>query len=116
MRQLQRGDVYRVSFGQGKGHELNDPHYAIVVQSDAYPLSTVIVVPLSSSARPTPWRVPVEVAGKTTYALVEQTRVVDAESRLREWVCSLAGTDTLAQIDEELAMILGIHQTYRSGW
>ena len=69
MRQLQRGDVYRVSFGQGKGHELNDPHYAIVVQSDAYPLSTVIVVPLSSSARPTPWRVPVEVAGKTTYAL-----------------------------------------------
>lgn len=113
MTPVRRGDVYRVAFGQTKGHELKDPHYAVVVQSDAYPLSAVIVVPLSSSVRPTPWRVPVEIEGKRTYALVEQTRVVDAETRLRQRVCSLADTDAMAQIDNELAMILGLHEDYR---
>ena len=114
MKPVRRGDVFRVAFGQTKGHELKEPHYAVVVQSDAYPLSTVLVVPLSSSVQPTPWRVPVKVAGKRTCALVEQTRAVDAETRLREWVCSIADTDAMAQIDEELAMILGIHEDYKT--
>ena len=114
MRPMRRGDIYRVAFGQTKGHEISDPHYAVVVQSDAYPLSTMLVVPLSSSVRPAPWRVPVEVAGKRTYALVEQTRAVDAETRLREWVSNIADTDMMAQIDEELAMIFGLHGDYRA--
>lgn len=112
MKPYRRGDVFRVAFGQGKGHELKDPHYAVVVQSDAYPLSTVLVVPLSSSVTPTPWRVPIDILGTRTYALVEQLRVVDAESRLRDWVCNIAGSDQMAQVDEELAMILGIHEAY----
>ena len=113
MSAIRRGDVFRVLFGQGKGHELNDPHYAVVVQSDAYPLSTCLVVPLSSSVSAAPWRVPVDISGKRTYALVEQLRAVDAESRLREWVCNIAGTDEMSQIDEELGMILGTHPTYK---
>ena len=113
MSAVRRGDVYRILFGQSKGHEPKDPHYAVVVQSDAYPLSTTLVVPLSSSATPTPWRVPVDIMGRRTYALVEQLRAVDAESRLREWVCSIAGTDEMSQIDEELAMILGTHPAYK---
>ena len=115
MKPVRRGDVFRVAFGEVKGHELRGPHYAVVVQSDAYPLSTVLVVPLSSSVLPTSWRVPVEIAGTRTYALVEQTRAVDAETRLREWVCNIAGTDEMEQIDEELAMILGLHEVYRQG-
>jgi len=110
---FRRGDVFRVAFGQGKGHELKDPHYAVVVQSDAYPLSTVLVVPLSSSVKPTSWRVPVEIAGMRTYALVEQLRVVDAETRLRDWVCNIGGSDSMGQIDEELTIILGLHEDYR---
>lgn len=113
MRSIRRGDVYRVVFGQNKGHELNEPHYAVVVQSDVYPLSTVIVVPLSSSAKSTPWRVPVTVLGKRTQALVEQIRVVDIESRLKEWVCNLSGSSEMDQIDEELALIIGVHKIYR---
>ena len=113
MREFTRGDVFRVAFGQTKGHEIKDPHYAVVVQSNAYPLSTVLVVPLSSSCISAPWRVPVEIAGKRTYALVEQTRAVDSETRLREWVRNIAGTDEMGQIDEELAMILGLHEVYR---
>jgi mRNA-degrading endonuclease toxin of MazEF toxin-antitoxin module len=112
MKPYRRGDVFRVAFGQGKGHELKDPHYAVVVQSDAYSLSTVLVVPLSSSVTPTPWRVPIEISGKRTYALLEQLRVVDADTRLRDWVCNIAGSEEMAQLDEELAMILGIHEAY----
>lgn len=113
MRLVTRGDIYRVMFGQTKGHEIKDPHYAVVVQSDVYPLSTVLVVPLSSSASPAPWRVPVDIQGTRAYALVEQLRAVDTESRLREWICNIAGTQEMAQIDEELSMILGTHDAYR---
>lgn len=113
MKPYRRGDVFRVAFGQGKGHELKDPHYSVVVQSDAYPLSTVLVVPLSSSTKPASWHVPVHIAGTRTYALIEQLRVVDVEGRLREWICNIAGSDEMAQIEEELAMILGIHEAYR---
>ncbi len=113
MNPVRRGDVYRVAFGEGRGHELKGPQYAVVVQSDAYPLSTVLVVPLSSSVRPTPWRVPVEVAGTRTYALVEQARAVDVQSGLREWICNVAGSEELERIDEELAMILGLHEAFR---
>jgi mRNA-degrading endonuclease toxin of MazEF toxin-antitoxin module len=115
MTPIRRGDVFRVAFGQGKGHELKDPHYAVVIQSDAYPLGTVIVVPLSSSAAPVDWRVPVQIVGQVTYALVEQVRAIDVESRLREYVGTIAHTDVMASIEEELAMILGIHEVYR-GW
>lgn len=114
MNPFRRGDVFRVAFGQGKGHELKDPHYAVVVQSDAYPLSTVLVVPLSSSVTPTPWRVPIQIAGARTYALIEQLRAVDAATRLRDWVCNIAGSEEMAQVDEELAMILGIHEAYNA--
>ena len=108
MSAVRRGDVFRVSFGPGRGHELKDPHYAVVVQSDSYPLSTVLVVPLSSSVKPASWRVPVEFAGKRTYALVEQLMVVGVEARLRDWVGTIAGTEEMSQIDAELAMILDI--------
>ena len=113
MNPMNRGDVYRVGFGEAKGHELRGPHYAVVVQSDVYSLSTALVVPLSSSVREAPWRVPVDIAGTRTYALVEQTRAVDAESRLREWICNIAHTPQMHQIEEELSMILGIHPVYR---
>ena len=63
MNPINRGDVYRVTFREARGHELRGSHYAVIVQSEAYLLSTVLVVPLSSSVRPAPWRVPVEIAG-----------------------------------------------------
>jgi len=113
MTPVRRGDIYRVSLGETRGHEVRGPRYAVVVQSDAYPLSTVLIVPLSSSAQATEWRVPVEVGGERTYALVEQVRAVDRELRLRERIGSIAGTSPMGQIDEELAMMLGIHPLYR---
>jgi mRNA interferase MazF len=49
------------------------------VQSDLLPLSTWLVAPTSTSARPATFRPEIEVSGKTTLVLVEQTAAVDPE-------------------------------------
>ncbi|HZJ05116.1 MAG TPA: type II toxin-antitoxin system PemK/MazF family toxin [Nocardioidaceae bacterium] len=48
-----RGEVYRICAPRDdRGHEQRDPRYAVVVQSDQFPLSTWLVAPTSTSARP----------------------------------------------------------------
>jgi mRNA-degrading endonuclease toxin of MazEF toxin-antitoxin module len=77
-------------------------------------LSTVLVVPLSSSIRrPAPFHVPLKILGKRTYALVDQLRAVDVERRLKEYVATIAGTGGMDEIDNELKLILGLHEDYR---
>ncbi len=110
---IRRGDILRVALGQTGGHELRDAHYAVVVQSEVLALSTVAVVPLRNSSRAASWHVPVTIGGKRTYALVEQMRATDIETRLRDWICNIAGTDEMAEIDDQLAMVLGLHEDYR---
>jgi mRNA interferase MazF len=48
-----------------------------VVQSDDLPLSTVLVAPTSTSARPASFRPEVEITGRATLVLAEQTAAVD---------------------------------------
>ena len=48
----QRGDVHFVTFPDSGGHVLRGPHPAVVVQSDRLSRSdTVVLVPMTSSAR-----------------------------------------------------------------
>src|SRR4051794_23553898 len=52
-----RGDVHRLRAPRSaRGHEQQGSRYAVVVQSDALPLSTLIVAPTSTSARPASFR------------------------------------------------------------
>lgn len=75
-----RGDVYQLKAPRdAKGHEQRGIRYAVVVQSDLLPLSTWLVAPTSTSARPTSFRPEVEIEGKTTLVLVEQTAAVDPQ-------------------------------------
>ena len=48
-----------------------------MVQSDDLPLSTVLVAPTSTSARPASFRPEVEIAGRASLVLAEQTAAVD---------------------------------------
>jgi mRNA interferase MazF len=76
----------------------------VVVQSDDLPLSTWLVAPTSTSARPASFRPEVEVAGAITRILVEQTAAIDP-SRLGD----LAGRltfDELRQVDAALRLVL----------
>lgn len=80
--------------------------YGVVVQSDLLPLSTLLVAPTSTSARPASFRPAVVISGQRTQVLVEQTAAVDP-SRLG----ASAGYLTFAemqQIEAALRVVLGI--------
>lgn len=100
-----RGDVYALKASRdARGHEQRGNRFAVVVQSDLLPLSTWLVAPTSTSARPASFRPEIEVAGKTTYVLVEQTTAIDPE-RLGERVGNLSQRE-MASVDDALRVVL----------
>jgi mRNA interferase MazF len=102
-----RGDVFRLRAPRNiRGHEQNGQRYAVVVQSDLLPLSTWLVAPTSTSARPASFRPEVEISGKTTRVLVEQTAAIDPE-RLGDRVGALTHGE-LAGVDRALRAVLGL--------
>jgi mRNA interferase MazF len=100
-----RGEAFRLRAPRGgRGHEQGGARYAVVVQSDLLPLSTLLVAPTSTSARPASFRPEVVISGQRTHVLVEQAAAVDP-SRLGD----PAGRLTLAemqQIDAALRVVL----------
>jgi mRNA interferase MazF len=101
-----RGEVFRVRAPrESRSHEQSGARYAVVVQSDDLPLSTVLVAPTSTAARPASFRPEVEIAGHATRVLAEQTAAVDP-SRLGESVGRLNFTE-LRQLDAALRIVMG---------
>jgi mRNA interferase MazF len=79
----------------------------VIVQADEFlHLSTTIVAPTSTSARPATFRPVINVDGADTRVLVEQTTVVDPQ-RLGPPAGRLEATELLA-VDEALALVLGL--------
>jgi mRNA interferase MazF len=78
----------------------------VVVQSDALPLSTLLIAPTSTSARPATFRPEVVIAGTSTRVLVEQTTAVDP-SRLGDSVGPLTAEE-LGDVDRALRLVLGV--------
>jgi mRNA interferase MazF len=77
------------------------------VQADEFlNLSTVIVAPTSTSARPTSFRPAIAIEGHVTHVLVEQTTVVDP-LRLGVSAGHLA-LEELRAVDEALTLILDL--------
>jgi mRNA interferase MazF len=73
-----RGEIFRLHAPRRvQGHEQSGPRYAVVVQSDRLPLSTWLVAPTSTSARAASFRPEVEIGGRITRVLAEQTAAVD---------------------------------------
>ena len=102
-----RGDVYRLRAPRdARGHEQRDARYAVVVQSDQLPLSTWLVAPTSTSARPASFRPEVEIAGCTTRVLAEQTAAIDP-TRLGE-TSGQVTFDELRNIDAALRLVLDL--------
>ena len=102
-----RGDVYELPAPRNtRGHEQRGNRYAVVVQSDLLPLSTWLVSPTSTSAREASFRPEIELLGKTTMVLVEQTAAIDPE-RLGRLVGHLTARE-MADVDHALAVVLGL--------
>lgn len=102
-----RGDVHRLRAPRGaRGHEQSGSRFALVVHSDLLPLSTLLVAPTSTSAKPATFRPEVEILGQTTRVLVEQTAAVDP-SRLGEPVGRLSLSE-MQQVEASLRMVMGL--------
>ena len=102
-----RGDVHRLRAPRAsRGHEQSGQRYAVVVQSDDLPLSTLLVAPTSTAARAATFRPEVEIDGRATRVLAEQAAAVDP-SRLGELVGHLA-FDELRRVDAALRLVLSL--------
>jgi mRNA interferase MazF len=76
-----RGDLYRLRTPRDAvGHEQRGERFAMVVQSDLLRIfSTVLIAPTSTSAREADFRPTVEINGKSTRVLLDQTTAVDPQ-------------------------------------
>jgi mRNA interferase MazF len=103
-----RGEVFRLAAPKGtRGHEQRGARYAVVVQADELmALSTTIVAPTSTGARPATFRPTIEIAGTETRVLVEQTTVVDPR-RLGRSAGRLDAAE-LRAVEEALELVLGL--------
>jgi mRNA interferase MazF len=66
---------------RAREHEHRGARYAVVVQADEFlDLSTVLVSPTSTSARPASFRPAITLEAQQTRVLVEQTTIVDPQT------------------------------------
>lgn len=87
---MRRGDIFQLRLKRGAGHEQHGNRYGVIVQSDALlNLSTVLVAPTSTAARPASFRPGIHIGQTLTRVLVEQAGAVDI-SRLGELVGRLS--------------------------
>ena len=102
-----RGDVHRLRAPRdAAGHEQRGTRYAVVVQSDLLPLSTWLVAPTSTAARPASFRPEIDIDGTPTLVLAEQTTAVDPQ-RLGPCVGRLS-LHELAELDAALRTVLAL--------
>jgi mRNA interferase MazF len=99
-----RGEIFRLPAPRGR--EQRGAHYAVVVQADEFlALSTVLVSPTSTSARPASFRPAITLDDTQMRILVEQTTVVDP-GRLGRSAGRLDASE-LQSVDEALALVFG---------
>lgn len=104
---LTRGTVCSINLGPARGRAQAGRRYAVVVQNpELWALSTVVVVPTSTAARPASFRPAIVVGGEQTRVLCEQVRTVDAQ-RLGAAVGSVS-LDELRAIDDALSVVLDL--------
>ena len=103
-----RGDIYELKASHAaRGHERQDRRYAVILQSDDLPLSTVIAAPTSTSARPARFRPEIDLNGVATRIMIEQMAAVDVETRLGAFVGRL-GTDDLRRVEAALRIVVAL--------
>ena len=106
---MKRGDIWWVVLDPGQGSEIKKTRPCVVLTNDTLNRlrKTVVVVPLSTAAKPhPPITVPVTCKGMPAVAVIDQVRAV-AKHRLQSRVESLSPKD-LETITTALSTILEI--------
>lgn len=103
-----RGDVHRCRPRHTAGREQQDDRYAVVVQASGLPLSTWLVAPTTTSqaAAEAVFRPLIEVLGRQTRVLCEQTTAVDPQ-RLGQQVGALTQGE-MRLVERGLRLVLDL--------
>jgi len=106
---MNRGDLWWVALDPGQGSEIKKTRPCVVLTNDTLNRlrKTVVVVPLSTAAKPhPPITVPVNCQGRPAVAVIDQVRAV-AKHRLQSRIETLDSKD-LSAITRALSTILEI--------
>ncbi len=104
-----RGDVFRLRRPrEAQGHEPQHERFAVVLQSTRLlHLSTWVVAPTSTRARPSVFRPEVDLPVGRTLVLCDALVSIDPEKRLGDYVARLT-TSEMQQIDTTLRLFLDL--------
>lgn len=103
-----RGEIFKLRPPQSsKGREQRGGRFGVVVQADELlGLSTALVAPTSTNARPASFRPEITIGEQATRVLVEQTTAVDP-TRLGRSAGRLDSAEVNA-VDDALRLVLGL--------
>lgn len=102
-----RGDIFRWKAPRDvRGHEQRGPRFAVVVQSDELPLSTLLVALTSTRARASYIRPEIDLEGQRTLVMTDQTMAV-APERLGDFAGRLSAAE-MAEVDRALLAVFGL--------
>ena len=104
-----RGEIWWVSLDPTKGSEIKKTRPCVVLTHDTLNTlrRTVVVIPLSTAAKPhPPITIPVTCQGQPAVAVIDQIRAV-AKHRLKSKLESMTSTD-LAAVSKAIQTILEI--------
>ncbi|ASK26551.1 growth inhibitor PemK [Neisseria chenwenguii] len=94
---LTRGDIWLITLDPTVGSEIRKTRPCVIVSPDEIHnhLKTALIAPMTTGARPAPFRIEVSFQGKNGLILTDQMRVI-AKNRLVQRLGSL-DNDTLTQ-------------------
>jgi mRNA interferase MazF len=104
-----RGEVWWVNFDPSQGMEIQKCRPAVIITVNALNRArgTVVVVPLSTSAKPrSPIVLPLPSAGHDSVAVCDQLCAAD-KRRFGNKICDLSSRD-LAALTEAMKIVLGL--------
>ena len=103
-----RGEIFHLPAARGApAREQRGARFAVIAQADEFlELSTVLVSPTSTSARPASFRPTITLQGHQTRVLIEQTTVVDPQRLGRS--AGRLDANELRAVDEALMVVLGL--------
>lgn len=104
---MNRGDIYWVNLDHTQGSEINKSRPCVILSANPINKArrTVVVVPLSSSAKPRPpLTISINCLGKSGVAVCDQIRAID-KSRLIKFACKIS-QDELKNLEDGLKTVL----------